>query len=78
MFSSPTQQYRQAKKGRENRIKSFLLFIGTNIPEEFDNPNWSKAFLFWLSEQYQHNEIGKLTIQWGQRHILGERTTIYL
>ena len=47
----------------KNRIKSFLLFIGTKIPEEFDNPNWSKAFLVWLSEQYQHNEIGKLTIQ---------------
>lgn len=51
------------KRVVKNRIKSFLLFIGTKIPEEFDNPNWSKGFLVWLGEQYQHNEIGKLTLQ---------------
>lgn len=51
------------KRVVKNRIKSFLLFIGTKIPEEFDNPTWSKAFLAWLNVQYLDNEIGKLTLQ---------------
>lgn len=32
------------------RIKGALLFFGVEVPEEFDNPNWSKAFLAWLTE----------------------------
>jgi transposase len=51
------------KRVVKNRIKAFLLFIGTKIPEEFDNANWSKAFLAWLDQQYSHNPIGKLTLQ---------------
>ena len=50
------------KRTVKNRIKSFLLFMGTKIPEEFDNSNWSKDFLTWLSEQYQSQKMGKLTL----------------
>jgi len=50
------------KRVVKNRIKSFLLFMGTKIPEEFDNSNWSKSFLFWLSEQYQSDKMGKFTL----------------
>jgi transposase len=50
------------KRVIKNRIKSFLLFMGTKIPEEFDNANWTKAFLGWLSEQYQNDKMGKLTL----------------
>jgi transposase len=32
----------------KNRIKDKFLFTGIPIPEEFDNPNWSKRFLQWL------------------------------
>ena len=32
----------------KNRIKDKLLFNGLKIPQEHDNPYWSKAFLKWL------------------------------
>ena len=32
----------------KNRIKHFLHFNGISLPTEFDNANWSKAFLKWL------------------------------
>jgi transposase len=31
------------------QIKGMLLYMGFTIPEQFDNPNWSKDFLEWLS-----------------------------
>lgn len=31
-------------------IKSMLLYYGVSIPEHYDNINWSKAFLGWLSK----------------------------
>jgi transposase len=31
-----------------NRIKSFLFYRSIPLPAEFDNPNWSNAFLQWL------------------------------
>jgi transposase len=65
------------KRVVKNRIKSFLLFMGTKIPEEFDNPNWTKGFLAWLSEQYQSDEMGKLTIE-SQLKILGVLHQEYL
>ncbi len=27
-----------------------LLYMGVQIPKEYDNPNWSKIFLQWLQE----------------------------
>ena len=50
------QLFRYRKKlwsdlGRvKNRIKDKFLFSGVLIPEEFDNPYWTKAFLNWLKE----------------------------
>jgi transposase len=32
----------------KNRIKDKFLFTGIIIPEQFDNTNWSKAFLRWI------------------------------
>ena len=31
-------------------IKASLLYAGIRIPEQYDNPNWSHAFLDWLKE----------------------------
>lgn len=31
-----------------NRIKGFLFYYSIHIPSEFDNPNWSNRFLYWL------------------------------
>ena len=32
----------------KSHIKSFLLYHGVDLPEPFDNPNWSHAFVNWL------------------------------
>ena len=32
----------------KNRVKGLLDYAGIRIPEEFDNPHWSQAFLRWL------------------------------
>lgn len=34
----------------KNRIKSTLNLFGIKIPEEYDKPYWSKAFVNWLTE----------------------------
>ena len=36
----------------KNRIKDKFLFTGTSLPPEFDNSNWSKAFLRWLKQAH--------------------------
>jgi transposase len=33
----------------KSHIKGLLLFHGIHIPEQFDNPNWSKDFMTWLT-----------------------------
>jgi transposase len=38
------RQLRQSKL----QIKGMLLYLGVKIPEQYDNPNWSKAFQEWL------------------------------
>jgi transposase len=50
------------KRSVKNRIKSFFLFMGTAIPEEFSNNTWSKAFIEWISQQYSHDAMGKATL----------------
>lgn len=40
------RQMRQVKL----QIKGMLLYHGISIPPQFDNANWSKAFLSWLDE----------------------------
>ncbi len=34
----------------KSHIKAMLLYYGVAIPEHYDNPNWSKAFLGWLTK----------------------------
>lgn len=34
----------------KNRIKGTLAFVGVCLPAEYDNANWSKAFLCWLEK----------------------------
>jgi len=34
----------------KSHIKGLLLFHGIHIPEQFDNPNWSKDFMAWLRD----------------------------
>lgn len=41
-----TKDYRQIK----GRIKSQLLYLGIEVPSEYDNPNWSHGFRDWLRE----------------------------
>lgn len=42
--NSIVRQLRQVKQ----HIKSMLLYQGITVPDEYDNPNWSKAFQDWL------------------------------
>jgi len=48
----------------KNRIKDKFLFTGTVIPEEFDNGNWSKAFLRWIKTAQLPNSGTRLTIDY--------------
>ena len=45
------RQLRQQKL----QIKSMLLYLGIKIPAEYDNPNWSKKFLYWLKNIHWEN-----------------------
>lgn len=40
------------------QIKSHLMYYGITIPEEFDNPNWSKNFIIWIKSQKMPYETG--------------------
>ncbi len=53
------KQLRQEKL----QIKSMLLYLGIAIPDEFDNPNWSKAFLTWLQELQFSNMTATFSMQ---------------
>ncbi|NRS90677.1 transposase [Flavobacterium sp. 7E] len=54
-----TKKLRQTK----SHIKSMLLFHGIKVPEEFDNPNWSKAFIGWLEQIKFSTSCGDLALQ---------------
>jgi len=43
------QVVKQLRKAK-SQIKGLLLFHGIRVPEEFDNPNWSKGFTQWLQD----------------------------
>jgi transposase len=43
------QLVKQLRKAKSH-IKAMLLYHGVSVPEEFDNPNWSKNFIQWLSD----------------------------
>jgi transposase len=46
----------------KNRIKDKFLFTGIAIPDEFDNPNWSKRFLQWLRKVHMPDPSTRLTL----------------
>ena len=46
----------------KNRIKDKFLFTGISIPEEFDNANWSKAFLRWIAAVDLPDTSTRLTV----------------
>lgn len=43
----------------KNRIKSLLMYYSFHIPAEFDNNNWSKAFLEWLKNVPMSSDAGR-------------------
>lgn len=53
----------QQLRKTNNYIKALLLFHGTRIPEELDNPNWSKAFILWLQLLPWRHITGLQTMQ---------------
>lgn len=46
----------------KNRIKDKFLFTGTIIPPQFDNANWSKAFLTWIKNVELPDSSTRLTL----------------
>jgi len=46
----------------KNRIKDKFLFAGIEIPQQHDNPNWTKAFLKWLKEAVLPDVHTRLTL----------------
>jgi transposase len=47
----------------KNRLKSLLKFQGIDIPENFDNPNWSRNFIIWIEEQAAKDALLKDTVE---------------
>ena len=47
-------------RGIKSNIKSLLLYHGIEIPKEYDNPNWSKAFLEWIEQIKWTHVTGKI------------------
>lgn len=41
-------QVTQVLRRQKSQLKGMLLFHGVYIPDEYDNPNWSVAFMDWL------------------------------
>ena len=54
-----TRQLRKIKCS----IKALLLYHGIEIPKEFDNPNWSKAFIEWIENIPWQEPVGKLCME---------------
>lgn len=57
----------------KSQIKGLLLYLGIEIPEAYDNPNWSNAFKAWLKELPFTHITGRLTLD----HKLGEFNLYY-
>lgn len=47
-------------RGIKASIKSLLLYHSIKIPDEYDNPNWSKPFLEWIRNINWPQATGKL------------------
>ena len=46
----------------KNRIKDKFLFTGIAIPSQFDNANWSKAFLTWIKNEKMPDASTRLSL----------------
>lgn len=46
----------------KNRIKDKVMFSGIQIPSQYDNPNWSHAFIGWLKGLELGSESARLTM----------------
>lgn len=46
----------------KNRIKSLLMYYSLHIPEEYDNNNWSHAFLDWIKNIHMNTDAGKVAL----------------
>lgn len=44
------------------QIKSLLIYYSISLPQEFDNPNWSKKFLEWIYAQTLQFETAKMAL----------------
>jgi hypothetical protein len=51
------------KVTNQTHIKSMLLFHGIKVPDEFDNSNWTIAFIAWLEEIKFSTSCGDLALQ---------------
>jgi transposase len=56
------QVVKQLRKAKTH-IKSLLLFHGITVPEQYDNPNWSKEFLQWLTNIQWTHSTGTVCLQ---------------
>lgn len=56
--NSIVKQLRQVKL----QIKSMLLYHGIPIPEQYDNPNWSHAFVDWMKAIGWHYKPATITM----------------
>lgn len=54
-----TKKLRQTKA----HIKSLLLFHGIEIPQEYDNPNWTNGFIAWLENLKFSTPCGDMALQ---------------
>jgi transposase len=58
LYKQNTRRTTQLK----NRIKGYLHFIGTQLPEEFDRLCWSNNFLIFLSKLHFPDPLNKIVI----------------
>jgi transposase len=47
----------------KNRIKSFLMYYGIEIPEQYEKANWTWKFIEWLEALEFEHAAGKLSLQ---------------
>ncbi len=41
----------------KNRLKSLLKYQGIDIPDEFNNPNWSRNFMNWVEQEAKKDAL---------------------
>jgi hypothetical protein len=56
-FTTLARHRTQVTKKLRHQItyQSMLLFHGIKVPDEFDNSNWTIAFIAWLEDKIQHS-----------------------